>query len=41
MGIQIKAEQGNPVYAARDGIVYLVADNEEIGINRAMIIHTD
>lgn len=41
LGIQIKAEQGNPVYAARDGIVYLVADNEEIGINRAMIIHTD
>lgn len=39
--IQIKAEQGSPVYAARDGIVYLVADNEEIGINRAMIIHTD
>ncbi len=41
LGIQIKAEQGTPVYAARDGIVYLVADNEEIGINRAMIIHTD
>ncbi|MDD3262714.1 MAG: peptidoglycan DD-metalloendopeptidase family protein [Candidatus Absconditabacteria bacterium] len=40
-GIQIKAQQGTPVYAARDGIVYLVADNEEIGINRAMIIHTD
>lgn len=41
LGIQIKADQGSPVYAARDGIVYLVADNEEIGINRAMIVHTD
>ncbi len=39
--IQIKAEQWTPVYAARDGIVYLVADNEEIWINRAMIVHTD
>ncbi len=39
--IQIKADQWTPVYAARDGIVYLVADNEEIWINRAMIVHTD
>ena len=41
IGIQIKAEQGNPVYASRDGVVYFVADNDEIGINRTMIAHTD
>jgi Peptidase family M23 len=41
LGIQIKADQNTPVYAARDGIVYFVADNDNIGINRAMIVHTD
>ena len=41
IGIQIKATQWTPVYAARNGIVYFVADNDEIGINRAMIVHTD
>ncbi len=41
VGIQIKATQWTPVYAARNGIVYFVADNDEIGINRAMIVHTD
>jgi len=41
IGIQIKAVQKTPVYAARNGIVYFVADNDEIGINRAMIVHTD
>ncbi|MFA7298142.1 MAG: peptidoglycan DD-metalloendopeptidase family protein [Candidatus Absconditabacterales bacterium] len=41
IGIQIKATQKTPVYAARNGIVYFVADNDEIGINRAMIVHTD
>ncbi len=41
IGIQIKATQGTPVYASRNGIVYFVADNDEIGINRAMIVHTD
>ncbi len=41
VGIQIKAVQSTPVYAARNGIVYFVADNEEIGINRAMLVHTD
>lgn len=41
IGIQIKAEQKTPVYAARNGIVYFVADNDDIGINRAMIVHTD
>ncbi len=41
IGIQIKAAQKTPVYAARNGIVYFVADNDEIGINRAMVVHTD
>ena len=41
IGIQIKAEQMTPVYASRNGIVYFVADNDEIGINRALIMHTD
>jgi len=41
IGIQIKADQETPVYASRNGIVYFVADNDEIGINRAMIVHTD
>ena len=41
LGIQIKADQNTPVYASRDGIVYFVADNDNIGINRAMIVHTD
>lgn len=41
VGIQISATQGTPVYSARNGIVYFVADNDEIGINRAMIVHTD
>lgn len=41
IGIQIKAEQGTPVYTSRDGIVYFVADNDDIGINRAMIVHTE
>ncbi len=41
VGIQIQAIQGTPVYASRDGIIYFVADNDEIGINRAMIVHTD
>ncbi len=41
VGIQINATQATPVYAARGGVVYFVADNDEIGINRAMIVHTD
>lgn len=41
IGIQIQAEQKTPVYAARDGIVYFVADSDSIGINRMMIVHTD
>jgi len=41
IGIQIQAEQKTPVYAARNGIVYFVADNDKIGINRVMIVHTD
>ncbi len=39
--IQIKAEQWTPIYASRDGIVYLVADNEQIWINWIMIVHTN
>jgi murein DD-endopeptidase MepM/ murein hydrolase activator NlpD len=41
LGIQIQAEQNTPVYASRDGIVYFVADNDDIGINWVMIVHTD
>jgi murein DD-endopeptidase MepM/ murein hydrolase activator NlpD len=41
IGIQIQATQSTPVYASRDGIVYFVADNDDIGINRVMIVHTD
>ena len=41
IGIQIQAQQGTPVYAARDGIVYFVADSDTIGINRVMVVHTD
>lgn len=41
IGIQIKAEQNTPIYAARDGVVYFVADSDSIGINRMMIVHTD
>ena len=39
--IQIQATPGTPVYSARDGVVYFVADNDDIGINRVMIVHTD
>jgi murein DD-endopeptidase MepM/ murein hydrolase activator NlpD len=41
VGIQIKAEQGTPIYAARNGIVYFVADSDAIAINRMIIVHTD
>lgn len=41
IGIQIKASQDTPVYAARDGVVYFVADSDAIGINWMMIVHTD
>ncbi len=41
IGIQIKAEQGTPVYASRDGVVYFVADTDAIAINRVMIVHSD
>jgi murein DD-endopeptidase MepM/ murein hydrolase activator NlpD len=39
--IQIQAIQGTPVYSVRDGVVYFVADNDDIGINRVMVVHTD
>lgn len=41
IGIQIQATQWTPVYSVRDGVVYFVADNDDIGINRVMIVHTD
>lgn len=41
IGIQITAEQHTPVYAARDGIVYFIADSDNMSINRMMIVHTD
>jgi len=41
IGIQIKAAQDTPVYAARDGVVYFVADSDAIGINWMMIVHTN
>lgn len=40
-GIQISAVQGTPVYAARDGIVYHVVDNDGIGINWLLIAHNN
>lgn len=41
IGIQIKATQNTPIYSVRDWVVYFVADNDEIWINRIMILHTD
>lgn len=41
IGIQIKATQWSPVYSARDGIVYFVADSNQIWINRVMIVHAN
>jgi len=38
-GIQVAAVQWTPVYAARDGIVYHVVDNEWVGINWILIAH--
>ncbi len=40
-GIQISAVQWTPVYAARDGIVYHVVDNDGIGINWLLIVHNN
>jgi hypothetical protein len=39
--IQIKATQNTPIYAVRDWVVYFVADNDSVWINRVMILHTD
>ncbi|HKL44374.1 MAG TPA: peptidoglycan DD-metalloendopeptidase family protein [Candidatus Absconditabacterales bacterium] len=38
-GLQIKAEQGTPLYSANDGIVYHVTDNPGIGINWILVVH--
>ena len=37
----MQAQQSTPVYAARDGIIYFVANNEDAGINRVLITHTN
>lgn len=39
--IQIKATQNTPIYAVRDWVVYFIADNDGVWINRVMILHTD
>jgi len=41
IGIQITATQWTPVYSARDGIVYFVANNDQIWINRVMVVHAN
>ncbi len=38
-GLQIKAEQGTPLYSANDGIVYHVTDNPGIWINWILVVH--
>ncbi|NOZ44312.1 MAG: M23 family metallopeptidase [bacterium] len=40
-GIEILATQGTPIYAAGNGIVYHVVDNDGIGINRMLIVHNN
>jgi len=40
-GVQTAAKQGTPVYSVRDGVVYHVTNNDNIGINWALILHTD
>lgn len=37
--LQIQSEQGTPIYASNDGIVYHMTDGWNIGINRALIVH--
>jgi murein DD-endopeptidase MepM/ murein hydrolase activator NlpD len=39
--LQVKATQNTPIYSIRDGIVYHVTDNDSIGINWMLILHTD
>ncbi len=39
-GIQVDTTQWTPVYAVRDWVVYHVTNNDWIGINRVMILHT-
>ncbi len=40
-GLQVKAEQGTPVYSVRNGVVYHTTNNDNIGINWIVILHTD
>jgi murein DD-endopeptidase MepM/ murein hydrolase activator NlpD len=37
--LQIKSEQGSPVYSSNDGIVYHVTDNPGIWINWILVVH--
>lgn len=39
-GLQVVVEQGTPVYAMRDWVVYHMVNNKEIWINWIMILHT-
>jgi septal ring factor EnvC (AmiA/AmiB activator) len=39
--LQVKAVQNTPIYSIRDGIVYHITDNDNIGINWMLILHTD
>jgi len=38
-GLQIRSEQGSPVYSSNDGVVYHVTDNPGIWINWILIVH--
>jgi len=40
-GIQVSAIQWTPVYSVRNGVVYHVTENNNIGINRILVLHTD
>lgn len=40
-GMQVTTSQGSAVYAARDGVVYHVTNEEDIGINWLLILHTE
>ncbi len=40
-GIKIQAHQFDPIYAPANGLVYKVADQDGIAINRMMLVHND
>jgi len=39
--LQVKAIQNTPIYSIRDGIVYHITDNDSIGINWMLVLHSD